>query len=163
MIHRQLSTHAISEDGHKSSCAAPIWRDLGVASLRKLIRDDARTQLLSGMPRWTQTKNSKVHSRELIGAVNKISGVATVANGGELRRLYDDAKSNNDDARARDYIRKVRIYCEDLIKFMLRGISSQVPDLTLSQLKEEIKRLRHDHVAPFDRRPFEALINALNE
>jgi len=46
---------------------------------------------------------------------------------------------------------------------MLRGISSQVPDLTLSQLKEELKRLRQDHVAPFDRRPFDALINALNE
>ncbi|KYK44088.1 hypothetical protein A1D31_15435 [Bradyrhizobium liaoningense] len=99
----------------------------------------------------------------LIGAVNKVSGVATVANGGELRRIYDEAKSNNDDAKARDYIRKVRIYCEDLIKFMLRGISSQVPDLTLSQLKEELKRLRYDHVAPFDRKPFEALVNALNE
>lgn len=99
----------------------------------------------------------------LIGAVNKVSGVATIANGGELRRIYEDAKANNDDAKARDYIRKVRIYCEDLLKFMLRGISNQVPDMTLNQLKEELKRLRQDHIAPFDRRPFEALINALNE
>lgn len=99
----------------------------------------------------------------LIGAVNKVSGVATVANGGELRRIYDEAKANNDDAKAREYIRKVRIYCEDLLKFMLRGISNQVPNMTLNQLKEELKKLRQDHVAPFDRRPFEALINALNE
>lgn len=99
----------------------------------------------------------------LIGAVNKVSGVATVANGGELRRIYDDAKANNNDAKARDYIRKVRIYCEDLLKFMLRSISNQVPDMTLNQLKEELKRFRQDHIAPFDRRPFEALINALNE
>ncbi len=99
----------------------------------------------------------------LIGRVNKISGVATVANGGELRRIYDEAKHNNDDAKAREYIRKVRIYCEDLIKFMLRGMSNAIPDMSLNELKEELKRLSKAHVAPFDRKPFELLINALNE
>jgi SOS-response transcriptional repressor LexA len=99
----------------------------------------------------------------LIGGVNKISGVATVANGGELRRLYDEARKSNDDTKAREYIRKVRIYCEDLIKFMLRSVSRQIPDMTLGQLKDELKRLGKDHVAPFDRRPFEALVNALSE
>jgi hypothetical protein len=99
----------------------------------------------------------------LVGRVNKVSGVATVANGGELRRFYDEAKENNDDAKAREYIRKVRIYCEDLIKFMLRGISNQIADMSLNELKEELKKLSKSHVAPFDRKPFEALINALNE
>lgn len=99
----------------------------------------------------------------LIGRVNKVSGVATVANGGELRRVYDEAKENNDDAKAREYIRKVRIYCEDLIKFMLRGISNQIADMSLNELKEELKKLSKSHVAPFDRKPFGALINALNE
>jgi SOS-response transcriptional repressor LexA len=104
-----------------------------------------------------------VAQQGLIGGVNKISGVATVANGGELRRIYDEARKSNDDAKAREYIRKVRIYCEDLMKFMLRSISRQIPDMTLGQLKEELKRLGKDHVAPFDRRPFDALVNALSE
>jgi hypothetical protein len=104
-----------------------------------------------------------VAQQGLIGGVNKMSGVATIANGGELRRVYDEAKATNDDARAREYIRKVRIYCEDLIKFMLRGMGKQIPDMTLNELKEELKRLGKAHVAPFDRKAFDALVNALNE
>jgi hypothetical protein len=99
----------------------------------------------------------------LIGGVNKISGVATVANGGELQRIYDEAETANDDAKGREYIRKVRIYCEDLLKFMLRGMSNKIPDMSLNEIKEELKKLGKAHVAPFDRKPFEALINALNE
>lgn len=99
----------------------------------------------------------------LIGGVNKISGVATVANGGELTRLYAEAKQSNDDAKAREYIRKVRIYCEDLLKFMLRSISNQIPDKTLQQLRDEIKKLSKGHVAPFDRRAFDALVNTLGD
>lgn len=104
-----------------------------------------------------------VAQQGLIGGVNKISGVATVANGGELQRIYDEAKTNNDDAKAREYIRKVRIYCEDLIKFMLRSENNKIPDMTLNELKEELKKLCKAHVAPFDRRAFEGLINALSE
>jgi hypothetical protein len=99
----------------------------------------------------------------LIGGVNKTSGVATIANGGELQRVYNDAKANNDDAKAREYIRKVRIYCEDLIKFMLRSVSNRIPNMSLNELKDELKKLSKAHVAPFDRKAFEALINALNE
>jgi hypothetical protein len=104
-----------------------------------------------------------VAQQGLIGGVNRASGVATVANGGELQRVYDEAKTNNNDTKAREYIRKVRIYCEDLIKFMLRGVSNHVPDMTLNRLKEELKKLRESHVAPFDRKAFEALIKALHE
>lgn len=98
----------------------------------------------------------------LIGGVNKTSGVATVANGGELQRVFDEATTNNDDVKAREYIRKVRIYCEDLVKFMLRSVSNEIPDMTLNALKEELKRLYMTHVAPYDRKAFEGLINALN-
>ncbi|MES2356550.1 MAG: ATP-binding protein [Pseudomonadota bacterium] len=104
-----------------------------------------------------------VAQQGLIGGVNKISGVATVANGGELQRAYDEAKSNNNDAKAREYIRKVRIYCEDLIKLMLRSVSNKIPNMTLSELREELKRLCKAHIAPYDRKAFEQLINALNE
>jgi hypothetical protein len=104
-----------------------------------------------------------VAQQGLIGGVNKISGVATVANGGELQRLHDEAKENNDDAKAREYMRKVRIYCEDLIKFMLRSVGNHIAGLTLNLLKEELKKLCKAHVAPFDRKEFDALINALNE
>lgn len=104
-----------------------------------------------------------VAQQGLIGGVNKISGVATVANGGELQRVYDEAKANSNDSTAREYIRKVRIYCEDLVKFMLRSVNNQIPDMTLNELKEELRKLCKAHVAPFDRKAFEALINALNE
>ncbi len=63
----------------------------------------------------------------LIGGVDKTSGVVTIANGGELERAYNEANDNNDDAKAREYIRKVRVYCEDLLKFMLRGEGNEVP------------------------------------
>jgi len=57
----------------------------------------------------------------LIAAINKISGVATIVNGCSLERGWNDAKANNDDALARKYISDVRVYCEDLLKFMLRA------------------------------------------
>jgi hypothetical protein len=99
----------------------------------------------------------------LIGGVNKISCVATIASGGELQRIYEEAKTNNDDTRAREYIRKVRIYCEDLVKFMLRSVNDKIPDMSLNELKEELKSLSKAHVAPFDRKAFDALVKALNE
>ena len=98
----------------------------------------------------------------VIGGVNKASGVATIVNGGCLQRVLDEAQSDNNDARARDYIADVRIYCEDLIKFMLRGEGPTIPDMSLDALKNELKRLQDAHVAPFNRRAFTGLFNTLN-
>lgn len=102
-----------------------------------------------------------VAQQGLIGAVNKVSGVATVANGGELERSFDAAKTNNDDAGAREYIRNVRIYCEDLLKFMLRSVSNAIADMPLGELKDELIKLRDAHVAPYYGKAFDALIKAL--
>ena len=98
----------------------------------------------------------------LIGAVNKTSGVVMVVNASWLQRAWQDAIENNDDARARDYIADIRIYCEDLLKFMLRGEGPTIPDLSLNGLKQELKRLKEAHVPPFDRRAFVSLIKTLN-
>lgn len=98
----------------------------------------------------------------LIGGVNKASGVATIVNGSCLERAWRDASGNNDDARARDYISDVRIYCEDLLKFMLRGEGPNIPAMTLDKLKSELKRLHDGHVPPFDRKPFTDLLNSLD-
>ena len=100
--------------------------------------------------------------RGLIGGVNKTSGVATIVNASWLQRAWQDANENNDDARARDYIADVRIYCEDLLKFMLRGEGPAIPDLSLDGLKQELKRLQKAHVPPFDRRAFVDLLKALS-
>lgn len=98
----------------------------------------------------------------LIGGVNKTSGVATIVNGSCLQRAWQEASDNNDDARARDYMMDVRIYCEDLLKFMLRGEGPTIPDLSLDGLKQELKRVHEAHVPPFNRRAFADLINTLS-
>ena len=98
----------------------------------------------------------------LIGGVNKTSRVVTIVNASWLQRAWQDANENNDDARARDYIADVRIYCEDLLKFMLRGEGPAIPDLPLGGLKQELKRLHEAHVPPFDRRAFADLLKTLS-
>ena len=97
----------------------------------------------------------------LIGGVNKACGVATIVNGGCLERVWREALDNNDDARGRDYIADVRIYCEDLLKFMLRGEGYGIPGMSLDGLKNELKRLRDAHVPPFNRKAFTDLHNTL--
>lgn len=97
----------------------------------------------------------------IIGGVNKACGVATIVNGGCLERVWKEASDNNDDARARDYIAAVRIYGEDLLKFMLRGEGPDVAALSLDGLKVELKRLHDTHVPPFDRKVFTDLLKTL--
>ena len=98
----------------------------------------------------------------LVGGVNKTTRVATIVNAGWLAKAWQEATDNNDDTRARDYIADVRIYCEDLLKFMLRGEGAQIADLSLDGLKRALKRLRDAHVPPFDRKAFITLTNTLD-
>jgi hypothetical protein len=103
-----------------------------------------------------------VGEQGLIGSVNKACGVATIVNGGCLERVLKEASDNNDDARARDYIADVRIYCEDLLKSMLRAEGSAIPEMSLGSLKNELKHLHEAHVQPFDRKAFTDLRNTLS-
>ncbi len=56
----------------------------------------------------------------------------------------------------------MRIYCEDLLKFMLRGEGGQIPGMSLGDLKVELRRLKDAHTPPFDRQPFVHLFNTLD-
>jgi len=122
-----------------------------------VVPDDTRTPILP-VPR----KPRKARSQQgLIAAINKISGVATIVNGCSLERGWNDAKANNDDALARKYISDVRVYCEDLLKFMLRGEDSYCV-FKSRWLKQELKRLQEGAVVPFNRRAFVDLRNTLD-
>ena len=97
----------------------------------------------------------------LIAGVNKTCGVATVVNGTCLARAFAKATEDNDDALARSYISKVRIYCEDLLRFMLRAEGPHIANLTLGELREALKCLRKANTKPFDGKTFLDLENAL--
>jgi hypothetical protein len=98
----------------------------------------------------------------LIAAVNKINRVASVANGNNLVRAYDAAILDNDDGLAHKYISDVRIYCEDLLKCIMRAESPHIANMNLESLKKELSKLHEAHVRPFDRTPFLDLANMLS-
>jgi hypothetical protein len=97
----------------------------------------------------------------LIAPVNKVARVATVANGSTLGREYAAAIAANDDALAHKFISDVRIYCEDLLKCMMRAEGPRIADMNLDSLKKELRRLRDASVAPFNRSAFEELTEML--
>ena len=98
----------------------------------------------------------------LIGGVNSTAGVVTIVNAGWLQKAWQEASDNNDDSRARDYISDVRIYCEDLLKFMLRGEGPDIPNFSLDGLIRKLKNLHDTHVAPFDRKVFSDLLSTFS-
>jgi AAA domain len=97
----------------------------------------------------------------LVAPVNKASPVVTIVNGANVDRLYDKAELNNDDAGARQFISAVRVYCEDLLKCMMRAERPDIADMNLELLRNELKRLRETHVQPFNRSAFTNLVNLL--
>ncbi len=98
----------------------------------------------------------------LIAAVNRATRVATVANGSSLVRTYDTAIANNNDEQAHKYISDVRIYCEDLLKCIMRAESPQIVNMNLDSLKRELAKLREASIAPFNRQVFIELSKTLS-
>jgi hypothetical protein len=89
------------------------------------------------------------------------SKVATIINGDSLAHAYDTAFAQNDDEKGHAYVQKVRTYCEDLLKIMLRAEGPEVCDLTLDTLVGLMKTRRKGSVPPFTNPSFEKLINAI--
>gem|GEM_PF-963814 len=97
----------------------------------------------------------------LVSPINRSSGVATIINGTNVDRRYDEALAKNDDAIARKFIADVRIYTEDLLKCMMRAEGVRIADFSLDSLGHELKRLRDAHVSPFNRQVFKELVDML--
>jgi hypothetical protein len=90
-----------------------------------------------------------------------IRGVATVINGTWLTRCYDEAIATDNDEIGHSYVLRVRTYCEDLLKIMLRVEKSDVPDLDLGELAKLLKSRHDGSVSPFNRPPFTTLLKTI--
>lgn len=106
---------------------------------------------------------------ELVGQEGKLAGptsstkVAHIVNGTFLDRQFVKARTDGDDEEGFRYIQQVRVYCEDLLKIMLRPESYEISGDTLGKLCELLAKLNKDDVAPFNRGVFTNLLNLLNE
>jgi len=135
-----------------------------IANLDLTNKDSMQLFLITHERQFSQClmNSEKLHAQQgLIAAVNKVTGVASIVNGGYLARAYADAVTKNDDELGHKYVSNVRIYCEDLLKFMLRAEGPAICDMTLGELTSELKRLRKSHVPPFNRKSFEDLSEIL--
>ena len=91
------------------------------------------------------------------------NGVAQILNGTKLERGFAKAKSDGCDEQAYNYVRDVRVYCEDLLRIMLRPESYELTENTLGALKRLLVGYQEIHVPPFDRPIFIKLTKALSE
>ncbi len=91
------------------------------------------------------------------------TGVAQILNGTKLERGFAKAKADVCDEQAYNYVRDVRVYCEDLLRIMLRPESYELTKNTLGALKELLVRYQLERVPPYDRPTFTRLTKALNE
>jgi hypothetical protein len=91
------------------------------------------------------------------------SKVMHIVNGTFLERRFEKAQTAGSNTVAYEYIQMVRVYCEDLLKIMLRPESHKILGDTLGRLRGLLVQLRKDHVAPYNRRPFGDLIKLLDE
>lgn len=93
----------------------------------------------------------------MIAGVNAVNDVASVANGYSLQRAHDAAMASNSDQRAHGFIGDTRIYCEDLLKCIMRAEGNDIADMNLTSLQKHLKKLADRHIPPFDREPFTSL------
>ena len=105
----------------------------------------------------------------LVGQQGKMAGptqssqVAHIVNGTFLERQFKKAAQDQDDEEGYRYVQQVRVYCEDLLRIMLRPESYEIHGDTLGKLCELLSTLRGNHIAPFNRTVFQKLVQSLNE
>ncbi len=89
--------------------------------------------------------------------------VAQILNGSKLERRYSEAHSEQCDDKGREYVREVRVYCEDLLRIMLRPESYELTTNTLGALTDLLTKYGQDRIPPFDRPVFKKLTSSLQE
>lgn len=98
-----------------------------------------------------------------VAPVDDASGCVTIVSGNILDRIYSEAVDNNDDAKAREFIRQTRVYIEKLIKHMLRSEGPHIAVSNINKLcRDDLGKLIKNHTAPFNRTIFKNLLNALS-
>lgn len=90
------------------------------------------------------------------------SGIVQILNGSRLDRGFSDAQAEQSDEKGYNYVQDVRVYCEDLLRIMLRPESYELTENTLGSLKGLLVRYSQQHVPPFDRPIFKKLVSALD-
>ena len=101
--------------------------------------------------------------RGMIARPHGDTGVTQILNGSKLERVFTKAKANHCDEQGRNYVRDVRVYCEDLLRIMLRPESYELTTNTLGALTGILTNYRKGNLPPFNRPPFKKLTDALNE
>jgi len=109
------------------------------------------------------TTNELVGQEGVMVGVTLSSKVVHIVNGTFLERQFDKASGNQDDEEGYKYVQLVRIYCEDLLKIILRPESYEISGKTLGKLCRHLSKLRADHVDPFNRSVFEKLLKSLDD
>ena len=90
-------------------------------------------------------------------------GVTQILNGVKLERLFAATKESLCDEASVNYVRGVRVYCEDLLRIMLRPESYELTTNTLGALTQLLEKYSRDQVAPFNRPAFKKLTDSLRE
>ena len=99
----------------------------------------------------------------LIARPHGDSGVTQVLNGIKLDRLFSAVTKSQCDEASINYVREVRVYCEDLLRIMLRPESYELTTDTLGALTNLLEQYRRDQIAPYNRPVFKKLTDALKE
>ena len=99
----------------------------------------------------------------LIARPHGEAGVTQILNGVKLDRLFSAAKESQYDEASVNYVRGVRVYCEDLLRIMLRPESYELTTNTLGALTNLLEKFRRDHIAPYNRPAFKKMTDALKE
>ncbi len=106
---------------------------------------------------------SLIGEKGLIARPHGASGVTQILNGTKLERRFRDAQAAESDDEAYEYIRDVRVYCEDLLRIMLRPESYEITNDALGGLSQLLMTYQKEHLAPFNRPIFKKLTSALSE
>ena len=145
-----------------------LWAQKMVAMSNLDENDPQRLQL------FLTTHERQFH--DMISMTNKFKGehaemsgpsssmqVAHIVNGTFLGRRFNKASIDQNDELGYEYIQSVRVYCEDLLRIMLRSESYEIMGDSLGKLCDVIRNLRAKHIDPFNRAVFLKLVNLLNE
>lgn len=87
----------------------------------------------------------------------------SILEGAALERAWAKAQFEKTPAAAVEYLEKVRIYLEGLLKLMLRGEDADVRKMALGDLRDLLDRLKKGGRAPWDNPAFAPLISHIRK